>query len=152
MSTKNYFRGNLLTNLDSTLTAEDLAKGLKLEEHTAVLDDYLSKQDGTYGFQGSMGRDGKITVPKQGFKGILSQAERVQRVRKRMETNKAPIPVMEDTTTGSMIFMEEDKECFEDGYICTNCYQFQAVPFAPECNWRNPGNDPRDKGCGFRRI
>lgn len=130
--------------LGSKLSADDLAKGVKLEEHVSIFEDFLATAgDGTYGYQGDYAGNSALTVPKA-VVGANTGAERAARVRHRMAEGHAPLLVSLDPKTGIKIFAEEDKEAYEAGYICENCVQYQAVPSAPACNWlRNP-ND----GCG----
>lgn len=143
--------------MGSELTAKDIERGVKLEEHTQVLDRYLAETDGTYGWQGVLGRGGSMTVPKATLKDAISSRERVERVRKRLQSGNPPLLVSYDTATDTPIFAEEDQEAFEDGYICGGCLQYQNVPNAPECNWLRAGADsknldPKDRGCGHRNY
>lgn len=123
-----------------TLTPEELAKSVKLEEHVQILDDYLATQQGDYGW---MGADSQ-TVPKAAFDGMTGRAERAARVRARMAKGEPPLMISYDTLTQSPMFAEEDKEAFDAGYICENCYQYQAVPNTGKCNWYTRP----DAGCG----
>lgn len=140
--------------LGSQLTPEEIAKGVKLEEHTEVVNRYLEGVDGTYGFQGLLPRGGEITVPKATMKDGISHAERIERVKERMAKGEPPLLVAYDPETETPLFAEQDKEAYEAGYICPGCFQWQGVPNAPECNWLRPditsNMDPRDLGCGHR--
>lgn len=142
--------------MDSNLSVEELERGVKLEEHTAVLDRYLESTDGTYGWQGVLARGGTLTVPKASTKEGVSHAQRVERVRARLNRGEPPLLVSYDLATDTPIFAEEDQEAFEDGYICGGCLQYQAIPNAPECNWLRPDTgshlDPKDRGCGHRNY
>lgn len=146
-----YDRGGIITNLDLKLGHEELKRGLQLEEHTAILDDHLRKTDGTYGWQGSVAGNAKLTVPKASLDYLLSNKQRVERVRARMKEGTPPQPISYDETLDTIIFAEEDQEAFEDGYICINCYQWQAVPHAPKCNWLTAKSDD-ESGCGHQNY
>lgn len=141
---------------DSTLTRVEMERGVKLEEHTAVLDRFLSETDGTYGWQGVLPRGGTLTVPKASIKDKISHADRVSRVRARLNRGEPPLLVTYDPATDTPIFAEEDQEAYEDGYICGGCLQYQSIPNAPECNWlrADMGShiDPKDRGCGHRNY
>jgi hypothetical protein len=135
------------TLLGSTMTREEMSRSIKLEEHVSIFDDYLKSGeagDGTYGYMGDFVAGRRITVPKAMAGDSLTAAQRAARVRLRMSEGKAPLLISFDPKTGVKIFAEEDKEAFEDGYICENCIQYQAVPHAPKCNWLTNPND----GCG----
>lgn len=142
--------------MDAKLSAAELERGIKLEEHTAVLDRFLAETDGQYGWQGALGRGGNMTVSKASLGEGLSKAERMERVKKRMNRGEPPILVSYDLATDTPLFDEADKEAYEDGYICGGCLQYQAVPNAPECNWLRANNgshlDPKDRGCGHRNY
>lgn len=143
--------------IGSSLSAADLERGVKLEEHTAVLDRFLSETDGTYGWQGAISNGGTVTVPKAALAGNLSAAERVARVRNRLDRGEPPILVTYDLDTDTPIFEEEDQEAYEDGYICGGCLQYQQVPNAPMCNWLRDGGQSasipeQDRGCGHRNY
>lgn len=134
------------TLLGSTMTREEMARSIKLEEHVSIYDDYLNSGvagDGTYGYQGNFAKSRMLTAPKA-VTGGIAMAERVARVRARMENGNPPLMVSYDPETGIKIFAEEDKEAYEAGYICENCIQYQAVPSAPKCNWLTNPSD----GCG----
>lgn len=134
--------------MEGKLSPEDLQKGLKLEEHVSVYEDFMKGLDdegGTYQFRG-MYKPGMI-VPRASTGQALTAAERVQRVRKRLEQGGRPLLLSIDPKDGTKIFHEEDREAFEDGYICENCVQFQSVPFAPSCTWLSA-----EGGCGFNRY
>lgn len=135
--------------LNSKLTPEEMKRGIKLEEHVSVFDDYLASGeagDGTYGYQGNFDKSRMLTAPKDVTGGGITAAERAARVRTRMAEGKPPLLVSIDPTTGIKIFAEEDKEAYEAGYICPNCVQYQAVPNAPSCNWLTKPDD----GCGHQ--
>lgn len=141
---------------DGNLTAADLARGTKLEEHTAVVDRFLSEQDGTYGWQGVLGRGGDMTVPKHVLAESSMSGDRVARVRARLKEGNPVMLVSYDPETDTPIFAEEDQEAYEAGFICAGCLQYQSVPNAPECNWlRQTAEgelDPKDRGCGHRNY
>lgn len=145
--------------IDSKLSEDELQRSLKLEEHAHVLDRYMAEipNDGTYGWQGTLGRNGSITVPKASLKDQISAAERASRVRERINRREPPILISYDLATDTPIFAEEDMEAYEDGYICPGCLQYQSVPNPPTCTWlRNEALDghvdERDRGCGHRNY
>lgn len=144
------------------LTPEDLERGIKLEEHAHILDRYLNETaaDGTYGWQGTLGRGGNLTVPKASLNDKITQEERFHRIKDRLDKIRAgvggpPLLLSYDTETDTPIFHEDDMEIYKMGWICPGCIQWQSVPNAPECTWLRPsGHDPapdRDKGCGHVR-
>lgn len=136
--------GNKIS-MESKLTPEDLKRETKLEEHVSIFTDFLENQagDGLYGYQGDYNVSRMLTIPKT-MTDRISHAERVQRVRKRMENGHPPLLVSCDPKRGIDIMAEEDREAMEQGYICHRCRQYQAVPSAPKCNWLGNPND----GCG----
>ena len=137
----------------SKLTKQQLERLEKEEEHGAVLDDYLKGIDGTYGFMGSIADPmAGFTAPKQ-MLGGTSQAERVARVRARLAAKEPCKPLAYIEGYEVDLLSVEDQEAFEEGWICPNCIQYQAVP-GPVCNWQFKGerpSDPKDWGCGYRR-
>lgn len=126
--------------LNSKLSPEDLKKGIKLEEHVSVYEDFLKTTgDGTYGYMGEFASGHGFTAPK-----ARAQAEQAARVRARMQAGEPPLLLGIDPKTGMKAFYDEDQDAFEQGWICSNCVQYQAVPNAPQCNWMNKPDD----GCG----
>lgn len=142
------YKNGKLKTLESSITQAEMDRGIKLEEHVSIYDDYLKNEagDGTYGWQGQWTGQ-KMTVPAAvKAEGVMSGAQRAARVRQRMQDGLAPLLVSMDPKTGLKIFAEEDKDAFDAGYICERCIQYQAVPGAPICNWaRKP-----DDGCGHQ--
>ena len=142
--------------VNAALSQKDLSDKVKLEEHTAVVDRFLSSKDGTYGWQGALSRGGSLTVPKATLKESSFAKDRVARVRARLNRGEPPLLVSYDLETDTPIFSEEDQEAYEDGYICGNCLQYQNIPNAPVCNWLRVGDssnvDPKYKGCGHRNF
>lgn len=131
-----------------------LRKLQKEDDHAQILGDYLKTAgDGTYGFQGSVGDASKgITVPKA-MTALATRAERVARVRDRMNSGEAVKSLFYDEVTETEILAEEDAEAYEEGWICPECLQYQAI-VSSTCNWRFKGerpSDPKDWGCGYRR-
>lgn len=134
-----------------------LAKLQKEDNHAQILGQFLRDQakysDGTYGHMGSVADASKgLTAPKAMLGGI-SQAERIARVRARMAANKPVMSLYFDEATGFELLSLEDQEAYEEGWICPECLQYQAV-VANECNWRFSGerpSNPKYWGCGYRR-
>ena len=144
-------RGAPLSNLDIKIDPLELQKSIKLEEHVSIYDDFLASGvagDGTYGFQGAMVNGRMKVAPKDTTGSGITKAQRIERVRARMKEGTPPLLVSYDPESGTKIFAEEDREAYEDGYICENCMQYQAVPFAPSCNWLRKPED----GCGHQRY
>lgn len=137
-------------SMNSALSMDEMQRGIELEKHVSIFEDYLNSGaagDGTYGYQGDYAGEKRLTAPKA-MTGDLSHSAMVARVRARMDQGLAPLLVSMDPKTGVKIFAEEDKDAFQHGYICENCVQYQAVPNAPKCNWmRKP-----DDGCGFQNY
>lgn len=134
---------------------ELLKKLQKEDDHTQIFTDFLKTTgDGTYGFMGSVSDASRGAVaPKATLPNGITRAERVARVRERMARNLPPISLFYDELTETEILAEEDAEAYEEGWICPNCLQYQAV-VSNECNWRVVGGtpaDPKDRGCGYRR-
>lgn len=130
--------------LGSELDPLEIQRGIKLEEHVQVYEDFLKTTgDGTYGYMGEFKQGQRFTAPKAALMDGKS-AEAAARVRARMNAGEPPRLMAIDPDTGVKIFYEEDQEAFEMGYICPNCIQYQAVPNAPKCNWLTKSND----GCG----
>lgn len=126
--------------LGSKLDPLELQRGIKLEEHVSVYEDFLDTTgDGTYGYMGEFVNGKTFTAPKAAQQQGLSD-----RVRVRMQNGEPPILLAYDPDTGTKVFYEEDQEAYEAGYICANCIQYQAVPNAPKCTWLRKSDD----GCG----
>lgn len=139
------------TLLNSKMTPEDLKRGIKLEEHVSVYEDYLNSGeagDGTYGWMGTWTGQGSMTIPKDTRGGGITKAQMITRVNDRMRQGLAPLLVSMSPDGKIKIFAEEDQDAYEHGYICGNCIQYQAVPNAPQCNW---ANNPSD-GCGHQNY
>jgi hypothetical protein len=132
--------------MGSKLDPLELQRGIKLEEHVQIYEDFLKTTgDGTYGFMGEFKSGASFSAPKAAqMAGDSAQA--VARVRLRMQKGEPPQLMGIDPDTGIKIFYEEDNEAYRLGYICENCVQYQAVPNAPICNWLNNPSD----GCGHR--
>jgi hypothetical protein len=130
-----------------------LREKLRDEHQAHVLDAHLKTQDGTYGFMGSIA-DPSLgsTIPKA-MSHTASRAEMMQRVRDRMAAGEPVKSLFFDESTETELLSEEDVDAYEEGWICPNCIQYQAVP-SSTCNWRFKGerpSDPKDWGCGYRR-
>lgn len=126
--------------LNSKLDPLEIQRGIKLEEHVQVYDDYLKTTgDGTYGYMGEFVKGTRMTVPKAAL-----QEGRSERVRVRMQNGEPPLLMAYEPETGTKLFYEEDQEAYEAGWICPNCVQYQSVPNAPKCTWSRKPED----GCG----
>lgn len=133
-----------------------LAKVKREDDYKHALDEHLKKNwdKGTYGFQGVVSDPSRgLTAPKAALGIGISQAERAQRVRDRMSRNEPPLTLYYDPMTETEILSVEDAEAYEEGWICPECLQYQAV-VTNECNWRFTGERPtgsKYQGCGYRR-
>lgn len=132
-----------------------LAKLQRDDDHAQILNAFLASdtKSGSYGHQGTVSDASKgITVPKA-MTAVATRAERVARVRERMNNGEPVLSLFYDEITETEILAEEDAEAYEEGWICPECLQYQAV-VSSTCNWRFVGErpaDPKNWGCGYRR-
>ena len=145
--------GDQVKELGSQLSDKDIKESMKLEDHAHVLDRYMSEIDGKYGWQGAYrGNGGQITLPSEAMtKGAKHSKDRHAAVMARMSSGHPPQLLSYDLDTDTPILAVEDMECYEAGYICPNCIQYQSVPNT-ECNWRHVPSDAQIKGCGYNPI
>lgn len=130
-----------------------LKNAQRQDDYTNALKQELERQAGmgTYGFMGHVGRGGEVTAPRDALGEGISRAERIARVRERMARGEAPQALFFDEASGTEILAVEDAEAYEEGWICHECLQYQAI-VSNECNWRIVGaHRPPVTGCGYRR-
>lgn len=131
-----------------------LAKLQREDDYENALKQHIEKTgSSTYGYMGEVGSKGSITASRDALGTGISRAERIARVRDRMSRGECPQSLFYEPATGTDLLAVEDAEAYEEGWICPNCIQYQAIP-SNKCNWRFVGERPSNPdhwGCGYDR-
>lgn len=144
-------RGGIVTNLDQTLTKEQIAESHKLDHAAQVLDDAKTEARKREGDNFAVyTADEKMTDLQTVTKAFLDKSEREVG----NSASVKPVRVVLGDPTSPIgrkwHLAPRDQQAVAEGRFCQNCLQAQSAPSNTQCEWRIPMHGI--KGCGWNRI